>query len=106
MFFDELDKFIDGIDLRNIIFNTFFSYVKINLTWGAADVAEIGVCHFARAVNDATHDGDGDADEVICFGSDGLGGFFEVEEGAAAGWTSDEFCFGYTMLGGLEDGIA
>ena len=58
--------------------------VEIDLARRAADVAEIGVGHFAGAVHDAAHDGDLHALEMRGRGFDFRGRGLEIEERAAA----------------------
>ena len=72
--------------------------VEVHLAGRAADVAEIGVGHFAGAVDDAAHDGDFDALEVVGRLADFRRGGLQVEERAAAGGTGD--------VVGLEDAVA
>mmetsp|Transcript_12740 Transcript_12740/g.24042 ORF Transcript_12740/g.24042 Transcript_12740/m.24042 type:complete len:433 (-) Transcript_12740:1124-2422(-) len=61
------------------------SVIQVDLSWHGADVSEIGVCHLARSVNDAAHDGDGDSGKVPRLLLDGVGDLLKVEERAAAG---------------------
>lgn len=106
MFFDKFDEFFDGVFLRDVEFDALFADVEVDFSGGAADVTEVGIGHFAWAVDDAAHDGDGDAFEVAGFFADGLGGCFEVEEGAAAAGAGDEFGFSETKASSLEDVVA
>ena len=61
MLFDEVDEVLVGFRLRDIVLNAVLSDVEIDFSWGTADVTEIGIGHFARAVYNTSHDGDFDA---------------------------------------------
>ncbi len=62
---DEVDEAIDGFDFGDVELHRGLADVEIDFVGGAADVAEIGVGHFAGAVDDAAHDGDFDAFQVL-----------------------------------------
>ena len=100
---DELDEAVVGLGLGDVVLDALLADVEVYLAGGAADVAEVGVGHFAGPVDDAAHDGDFDAFEVSGLGADALGGALEVEEGAAAAGAGDEFGFGDAGAGALED---
>ena len=55
---DQILEAIDGFRFGNVEFHRGLADVEIHLAGRAADVAEIGVGHFAGAVHDAAHDGD------------------------------------------------
>ena len=57
-----------------------FCRYKVDFIGGSSDVAEVCIGHFSGAVDDTTHDGDGDAFEVVGFGTDALGDALEVKE--------------------------
>ena len=98
VFLDEVDEALDGFAFGDVEFHGGLADVEVDLAGRAADVAEIGVGHFAGAVDDAAHDGDLDALEVVGRFADFGGGGLQIEEGAAAGGTGD--------VVGLEDAVA
>ena len=93
MLFNEGDKTSVCFSLGDVILNAVFTDVEVDLAGGAADVAKVGVGHFAGAVYDAAHDGELHAFEVAGLGADTLGCRLEIEECAAAGGAGDEFGF-------------
>ena len=103
VFFDEVDEAVDGFGFGDIEFHGGLADVEIDFAWGAADVAEVGVGHFAGAVDDAAHDGDADPFEVAGGGADFLGRGLEIEECAAAARAGDVIGFEDADAGGLED---
>ena len=92
--FDEVDEAVEGLVGGDVVLNTGFADVKVDFVGSSSDVAEVGVGHFSRAVDDTTHDGDGDAFEVVGFSSDALGDALEVKEGASTTGAGDKFGFG------------
>src|SRR5271169_4952569 len=96
--FDEVDEAGDGFGFGDVEFDGGFADVEVDLAGRAADVAEVGIGHFAGAVDDATHDGDLDALEVVGRFADFRRGGLEIEERAATGGTRD--------VVGLEDAVA
>ena len=89
MFANQILQSIDGFRFGNIEFHRRLADVEIHLARRAADVAEIGVRHFARAVHDAAHDRDLHALEMQRGGFDRGGGGLQIEERPAAGRASD-----------------
>src|SRR6478752_1357910 len=87
MFPDEVGEAADRFFLRDVELHGGLADVKVDLAGRAADVAEVGVRHFARAVDDAAHHCDPHALEVAGGGADFLGGVLEVEKRAAAART-------------------
>ena len=104
--FDEVDEAVECLIGGDVVFNTGFSDVEIDFIGGTSDVAEVGIGHFSGTIDDTAHDGDGDAFEMIGFGSDALGDGLEVKEGASATWAGDEFSFGDTGSGSLEEVVS
>ena len=101
--FDEVDESVEGLVGGDVVFNAGFADVEVDFVGGSSDVAEVGVGHFSRAVDDATHDGDGDAFEVVGFSSDALGDALEVKEGASTTGAGDKFGFGDACSCSLKD---
>ena len=69
----------------------------------SANVAVIGISHFAGSVYNAAHDGDFDAFEVFGAAFDSGGDGLQVEQGATAGWASDIIRLEGAAARGLED---
>ena len=103
MFPDEIGEAADGFRFRNIEFHGGLADVEVDLVRGTADVAEIGVRHFAGTVDDATHDGNSNALEMAGGGADFLCGVLEIEQGAAAAWAGDVVGLEDAGAGGLQD---
>ena len=101
--FDEVNEAVECLVGGDVILNAGFADIKIDFVGGSSDVAEVGVSHFSWTVDDTTHDGDGDAFEVVGFGSDALGDALEVEEGASTTGAGDKFGFGDTCSCSLKD---
>src|SRR5580692_10224414 len=72
-------------------FYDILAFIECNLTWSAAYIAEIGVCHFPGAVDDATHDSDLHAFQVVGHAPDLFRRFLEIEQGPATGGTGNVF---------------
>ena len=89
MFSNEIHQAIDRFSLQNVKLNRRFAHVEIDFTGRAADVPKIGVCHLAGPVDDAAHNSDLYALEMLgsCFdtGRDSL----QIEERAATGRASN-----------------
>ena len=103
MFADEVDEAVYGLGLGDVEFYGGLANVEVHLAGGAADIAEVGVGHFAGAVYYAAHDGDFHAFEVTGGGFDAGGGFLEVEQCAATAWAGDIVGFENADACGLED---
>ena len=103
--FDELDETRVGFGGGDAFFDAGFADVEIDLSRGAADVAEVGVGHLARAVDDTAHDRDLDAFEMAGLRFDALGRALQIKERATAGGTRDVFGFRDANAGTLQDVI-
>ena len=66
-----------------------FADVEIDFAGRAADVAKIRVGHFAGAVDDAAHDGDFHAFEMLRARFDARGDGLQIEQRAPADWAGD-----------------
>ena len=66
---NEFQQFLHGFFLRDVLENTLFAFVKRNAILAGADIAVIGIRHFAGTVDNTAHDGDF---EIV---QDGLGLF-------------------------------
>ena len=105
MLFNQRNEPIDGFSLRDAGGDAFFADVEIDFPGSAADIAEIGVRHFARPVYDATHDTDGYAVEMRGAGFDFAHGFLDVVKRTAAARAGDVFRPRLAGAGPLEDGV-
>ena len=79
MFANKLDEGLHGILGRNMVLNAFPADIEVYLPGGASDVTEVGVSHLPRTINDAAHDGDGDAFQVSGSFADALGRGLKVK---------------------------
>src|SRR5205823_3220691 len=86
---DEIDQPLNCLPLRDVKLDRGLADVEVDLAWRAADVAEIGIGHFAGAVDDAAHDGDFHAFEMLSAGLDAGGDGLQIKQSAATGWASD-----------------
>ena len=77
--FDQIHQPFDGFFLRYIEFHWFLAHVEIDLPRRATHVAKMGISHFPRAIDDATHDGDFDSFQVLGARFDTRGHRLEVE---------------------------
>src|SRR6266567_1840860 len=76
---------VHRLDFGDIEFNGGLADVEIDFARGAANVTEVGVRYLAGAIDDAAHDGDFDALEMLGARFDSGGDGLEIEEGAPAG---------------------
>ena len=72
MLADQILQPLHCFGFGNIEFHRLFSDVKIYLTWSAADVTEVGISHFTRAVYNAAHDRELHAFEMARLRADAL----------------------------------
>jgi hypothetical protein len=76
VFADEVYQSIDGFVFRDIKTNRLLAHVEVDLVGSPAHVAEVGIRHLTRTINDAAHDGDFHAFEVLRPGFDARGDRF------------------------------
>ncbi len=81
---DQLDQPLVGLGRRDVLGHHLLADEEGDLARAPAHVAEVGVGHLARAVDDAAHDGDLDALQVPGARLDARGGLLQVEERASA----------------------
>ena len=105
MLLNQRNEAVNGFGLRYAGGDTFLADVEIDFSRCAADVAEIGVRHFARSVYDAAHDSDGHAVEVRSAGFDFAHGFLDVVKRTTAARAGDVFRSRLAGAGALEDGV-
>src|SRR2546426_3487851 len=87
VFADKVDEPVDGFHYGDVEFDGLLTNVEVDFPGSAADVAEVRVGHFARAVDDATHDRDLHPFEVLRAVFDSSGDRLQIKERAAAGRT-------------------
>lgn len=75
--------------------------IQVDEAWAASDVAEVSVGHLSWAIDDAAHDGDGDAWQVASAHPDLLSDLLEVEEGAPAAGAGHILCLCVPHAGAL-----
>ena len=92
--FDEVDEAVKCLVGGNVVLDAGFADIEVDFIGGSSNITEIGVGHFSGTVDDTTHDSNGDAFEVVGFGTDALGHALEVEEGASTTGAGDKFGFG------------
>ena len=101
VFFDEFEEFVHGRFCRYVAFDNLLAAVEGDFPRAASDITVIGIGHLARAVDNAAHDPDFYALEVVGAASDSGGGLLKVEEGATTGGAGDVFGFGDASARGL-----
>ena len=101
--FDEGDKLFDGVGLVDVALHDLAAFVEGYLACAGAHIAVVGVGHLAGSVDDAAHDADFDAFEVVGASFDLLERLLDIVLGAAAGGTGDVFALADACADGLED---
>src|SRR5208283_1979271 len=84
MLADQVHQAVHGFRLGNVELHGRLADVKVDLARRAPDVPEIRVRHFARAVDDAAHDRNLDALEMLGARFNAAGDGLQVEERATA----------------------
>ena len=100
---DQINYSFVSLFLRDVIAHTGFSNVEIDFSGSSADVAEVCIGHFTRAVYDAAHDGDLHALEVSGLAANTLGGRLQVEQGPTTGRAGHKLRLGDASASALED---
>ena len=80
----KLEQAFYRLFLGNVLLYALLCLVEGYLATGGTNVAIVGICHFARAVDDTPHDGYLQAFEMSRGGLDLVDGAFEVVKRAAA----------------------
>ena len=106
MLANQILQSIHCVGLGNIEFHGRFADVKIHFSRRAADVTEVRIGHFARAVYDATHDRNLHAFEVRGGRLDPRGRGLQIEQGPAARWTGHVISFENSRTGRLQNVVA
>ena len=104
MFPNEVDEGMDGFVFGDIPANHLLFFVQRDFSGPGADVPIVGVRHFTRAVDDAAHDANFDAFQVMRHRSDFGCGFLKVKQRPATTRTTDVFSFADARPCGLEYG--
>ena len=106
MFSDEVDKTLDCLSLGYIETHRGFADIEVDFTGSASNIAEISISHFARAIDDAAHDGNFDTLEVIGAGTDVSGYFLQIKQSATATRTCDVVSLERATTGGLQNVVS
>ena len=53
---NQFEQAVDGLCLRDILLDTFLGPIEGNLATTGTDIAVIGICHLAGAIDDTAHD--------------------------------------------------
>src|SRR5579863_2722693 len=101
--FYQRDEALICLCKRNVSLNTLLADVEIDHACLGADVAEIGICHLSRAIDDTTHDCDFHAGKMGGARADPLGDCLQIKESAATSRTRDKFCAGGAHTNCLKD---
>ena len=103
MLANQIFESIDGFCFGNVEFHRGLADVEIDFAGRAADVAEIGVGHFAGPIDDASHDGDLHAFQMQggCFNFRGRG--LQIEQRSSAGWAGHIISFENPRAGRLQN---
>ena len=56
--FDNFDKAVESLFLRDVALDALFAFVEAHFSHGCAHITVVGVCHFARTINDTAHNAD------------------------------------------------
>ena len=84
MFADEVYQSIDRFVLRDIETDRLLAHVEVDLVRSPTHVAEVGVSHFTGTINDAPHDRDFHAFEVLRPSFDARSDRLQIEQRASA----------------------
>ena len=99
----QVNQFVNRAFCGDIAFDDVFALVERDFAGATAYIAVIGVGHFTRAVDNAAHNANFDAFEVVGVVSNQGGGFLQIEQGAPARWAGYVFGFGDAGARGLQD---
>ena len=106
MFLDEVHEAFHGVGFGDVELDGRLTDVEIYFIRRAADVAEIGIRHFAGAVHDAAHDGDLHALEMFRARLDARGDGLQVKQCAPATRTRDVISLERAATGGLKNVVS
>ena len=56
--FDNFDKAVESLFLRDVALDALLAFVEAHFSHGCAHITVVGVCHFARTINDTAHNAD------------------------------------------------
>ena len=91
---DQIDQPVDSLGGFDAFVNDFLAAVEGDFVWTDTDVAVVGIRHFAGTVDDAAHDSNFDAFEVLGALADPCGRFLQVKQRSSTAWTTDIFRLG------------
>ena len=87
----------------NVLFDALFLLVEADFASSGAHIAVVGVRHFSRTVDNASHDSYLESFQMAGGCLDTGNGTFQVVEGASAAGTRDVFGLAGTYTSGLQD---
>src|SRR3984957_10410347 len=90
-FLEQVDQLFHRDSAVDRPFDDILAFIECNLACSAAYITEIGVCHFSGAVDDATHDRDLYAFQMVRDRPNPCGRLLEVEESTTTAGTGDIF---------------
>ena len=105
IFANQLEEFLNGFFLRDVLLYTFLGLVERDFAAACADIAVVGIGHLARTVDDAAHDADLQTHKVFSGSLDLCDGLLEVIKRTSATGTGDVFGLGELDTRGLKDGV-
>ena len=106
MFADQIFESIDRFGFGDVELHGRFAHIEIHFARRAADVTKIRVRHFARPVNDATHDRDLHPFEMRRRRFNFRGRRLQIEQGPPARRARDVIRFENPRPGSLENVVA
>ena len=99
----QVNQFVNRAFCGDIAFDDVFALVERDFARSTAYITVIGVGHFTGTVDNAAHNANFDAFEVVGVASNQGGGFLKVEQGAPARRAGYVFGFGDAGARGLQD---
>jgi hypothetical protein len=102
MLADQVDELVQGVFGGDALLDHLTAFVEGDLAFANTHIPIVGIGHFTRPVDDAAHDADLDAFEVLGAAADHGGGLLQVEERAATAGATDVLRLGDAHAGGLQ----
>ena len=105
VFADEVEQFLDGLFLRDILFHAFLGFIEGDLTAPSTYITVVGIGHLTRTVDDTTHDADLQTHEVFRGSLDLGDGLLQVIERTPTTRTRDILRLCELDARGLQDAV-
>ena len=103
---DELDEAVDGLFLRDVLFDTLLSLVEGDLASTCTYIAVVGIGHLTRAIHDTAHDADLKSHQVLSSRLNLGDGLLKIVKRTTTSRTGDILGLGKLDAGSLEDAIS